>query len=128
MYGDLKSIIKEGLASARRKNALEPVTWLCVIVSLPCIYWAIRTTSNWLQIVLLSIAAVPVALFVTAYFYFMICDPDRLHSEEFQLKSRSLIAVDSKGGKLVINPIDLTVNPAPGRKELPESTDEDQGS
>jgi len=64
------------------------------------------------------IGFIPIALFCFAYIYFMITDPDRLHSEEFQLKSRSLSAVQSKGGALVINPIDLTVNPMPSRKEL----------
>jgi hypothetical protein len=120
-----KSVLKEGLASVRRKNAVEPAAWLCAIVSLPCFFWAIRTSSKPVQIALFVIGVVPIALFVGAYLYFMITDPDRLHSEEFQLKSRSLSAVEAKGGVLEINPVDLTVNPIPSRKRLLDGRGED---
>ena|ERR1700733_9320300 len=124
---DWKGILKEGLASVRRKNAIQPCAWFCALISVPCFYWSTVTADKTLRIVLVVIGLIPIALFCFAYIYFMITDPDRLHSEEFQLKSRSLAAVESKGGALVINPIDLTVNPLTSRKELTgghEDTDE----
>ena len=65
----------------------------------------------WLQRGLFLVGLVPVALFVFSYTYFMFKDPDRLHSEEFQLKRRSLSIVESKGGTVSILPVDLSTDP-----------------
>lgn len=73
----------------------------------------------WLQRGLFLVGLVPIALFVFSYIYFMFKDPDRLHSEDFQLKRRSLSIVESKGGTVPLLPLDLTTDPYATPKLLP---------
>lgn len=74
----------------------------------------------WLQRGLFSVGLVPVALFVFSYLYFLFTNPDRLHSEEFQLKRRSLSMVESKGGTVAILPVDLSTDPYETTHLLPK--------
>jgi hypothetical protein len=59
------------------------------------------------------------------YAFFMIFDRDRLQTEEFQIKSKSLAIIEEKGGAVEILPVALDVaNPYPvakrDRSELPD--------
>jgi hypothetical protein len=111
----------EAIKSARHKSAMQPALWLCLIVTTPALGFAIRSQGP-AQGVLFAFAAVPVLLFVGAYIYFMCTDPDRLHSEEYQLRDRALDIVERKGGDFAISPKDLVsmTNPYPEpRKALP---------
>lgn len=86
-----------------------------------CFLIAAFVKDLWLERGLFAIGLLPPILFAIAYLYFMLRDPDRLHSEEFQLKSRSLGTVESKGGTISILPVDLSTNPYPEPKRLPDS-------
>jgi undecaprenyl pyrophosphate phosphatase UppP len=118
-WDDLRILVKEGLATNRRTNAVQPIAWLCAIVTLPCFFLAYKTLDAWLKIFFSAVGCVPVGLFVMAYLFFMYNDTDRLHSEDFQLKSRSLGTVEAKRGSVEILPFEIgTTDPSPHRKRI----------
>jgi hypothetical protein len=107
----LKVLLREGLATVKHRTAVQPLLWLCGTVSLGCFIISAVVKDIWLQRGLFLVGLVPIALFAFSYIYFMFKDPDRLHSEEFQLKRRSLSIVESKGGTVSILPVDLSTDP-----------------
>ena len=114
----LKVLLKEGLASVKHGTVVQPLLWLCGTFSLGCFVIAILAKDGWIEHRLFIIGACPPLLALFSYVYFMFRDPDRLHSEEFQLKSRSLSTVESKGGTVPILPVELSTDPYPRTRKL----------
>ncbi len=115
----LRVLFKGGLASVRRTNAVQPIAWLCVVVTIPSFLFAFKTPDTFLRIFFAVVGCVPIGLFVRAYLFFMHNDRDRLHSEDFQLKSRSLSTVEAKGESVEILPVEIgTTEPVPDRKKI----------
>lgn len=61
------------------------------------------------------VAILPLLAGVGVYLYFAICDPNRLQSEEHNLKAQLVSLIEAKGGAVVVNPVDLEAmaNPFP---------------
>jgi len=106
LFDTLRILASEGFRTARHKSAVQPLLWLCLIVTLPCLFLAPKEDGA-ARIGLFAIGSVPVLLFVVAYCYFMIRDPDRLHSEDYQLRSRALDIVETKGGIIKVDPVNI---------------------
>jgi hypothetical protein len=120
----LKVLVREGLTSIKHRTVMQPLLWLCGTVTLGCFIISPMVKDIWLQRGIFLAGLVPIALFAGSYLYFMFTDPDRLHSEDFQLKRRSLSIVESKGGTVPLLPLDLTTDPyatskllTPGKQE-----------
>ncbi len=117
---DLRSLVTEASRTiGHRRNAVQPIAWMCLVISLPCFYLA-KDAEPSLRPWYLGLGCVPLALFAAAYLYFMFRDPDRLHSEEFQLRRVALSLVERKGVGVELNPVDLTSisNPYPEPKQI----------
>jgi hypothetical protein len=99
------------------KNALNPVLWVCGLISVPATL-AIGFTPNpsWVHIAL-AVAPVGVALF--SFLYFMVRDPDRLQSESFQLRKQALELIEEKGSLSVIDATTIEVISNPDLPALP---------
>lgn len=52
----------------------------------------------WLLVLLAVIATAPIFVTVAGVVYFMLTDPDKLQSEEYQIKARVLEYIEEKGG------------------------------
>jgi hypothetical protein len=79
----------------RVKSALNPILWLCAIISGPAaVGFSFKVDSPTYLIVM---AYLPVVTAICGYVYFMIYDPDKLQSEEYQLKKMSLEMIEQKG-------------------------------
>jgi hypothetical protein len=65
----------------RIKSALNPMLWLCGIISLPCFVcsYLFRGTEP-LASVLMYVGIAPVGATILGFFYFMIAAPDKLQS------------------------------------------------
>ncbi len=120
--------MREGLASIKHKTIVQPLLWLCGTFGLGCFVLAATVKDPWLEHGLFVVGIVPLALLAFAYIYFMFRDPDRLHSEEFQLKRRSLSMVETKGGEIAVLPVDLSTNPFPRTKLLRGETVDDDAA
>ena len=90
----------------RVSSALNPCLWLAGSVTLPAVGGAVYVGSGVVQIAMVLIAATPVALFAVAYLYFMVKDPNKLRSEDYELRKTALDMIQEKGGQL--SPSDAT--------------------
>lgn len=108
----------------RVRGALNPILWLCGLVAIPCIA-AISWSSNPPQIIShILYAVVGVALF--AFLYLLIFDRDRLHSEEYLIRSRTLDLIEEKGSRKAIDAATVRAISQTEFLELPENGDEGQ--
>ncbi|MEQ9210067.1 MAG: hypothetical protein RLN96_09550 [Pseudomonadales bacterium] len=102
------------------RSALNPILWLCGIVSVPALFAAatLNTPPTWLVV----LAFTPVIAAVAGFVFLLIFDRDKLQSEEYQIRKRSLELIEQKGdaAPLVIDPNKLDVvekpTPLPNRK------------
>ena len=76
------------------KSALNPILWLCGIVTIPAIITGFfyQQLPNWL--IVLACAPVAVALF--GFLFLLFFDRDKLQSEEYQLRKRTLELTQQK--------------------------------
>ena len=90
--------------SGYRKNALQAVVWACGVFSVPVIGTVFyRNTVDLLAVIALLIAAIPPLMLAIGFYYFMKNDPNRLHSEGFQLKRQALELIEEKGKDFAID-------------------------
>lgn len=77
------------------KSALNPVLWLCAIVSIPSLVISalLIETPVWLIFLILC----PVCAAIVGFLYLLLFDRDKLQSEEYQLKKRSMELIQDKG-------------------------------
>lgn len=77
------------------KSALNPMLWMCAIVSIPSLLISLvkDKTPDWLIFLIIG----PVVVTLLGFLYLLFFDRDKLQSEEYQLKKRSLELVQQKG-------------------------------
>ena len=92
------------------KSALNPILWLCALISVPTIAVNAWTTLPlWISIV----GCAPILMAMFGFMFLLFIDRDKLQSEDYQLKKRSLELVEQKGDStayVVLNDA-LTTNP-----------------
>ena len=109
----------------RIRSALNPMLWLCGIVSLPCFVFSIvllaflPTKLEKLAIILVLVGIAPIAVAIIGFFYFMIFAPHRLQSEEYQIRHEALELIKEKGSPIEISPSSLDAITNPVRPALP---------
>ena len=115
-----------GVAAQRLhvRSALNPILWLCAISMPLCLAGAIifrdvNPVRNWL----IAGALIPIGVACLCFVGFAIFRPEKLQSEDYQLKHEFLIISQEKAGRLVVDPavIDAIANPAPAVLPAPES-------
>ena len=99
---NIEEITKIGASRLERirvRNALNPMLWLSVavpIVILPAAWFFRDYSIVWL---LVTVACLPTVTAVTAYVILLFKSPDRLQSEEYQLRQRELRMIYRHGRK-----------------------------
>ena len=97
----LVSSLREAGGQLRIRNALNPILWLCGVVAVPCIAalcWS-KDAPVAISVVLYSVVAVA----LVGFLYLLFRDPDRLQSEEYLLRSRTLDLIEEKGSKKALD-------------------------
>jgi hypothetical protein len=116
---------RTAMARLRVKSALNPMLWLCGIVTPAGL---LASYASWGHEPLATIAAwlgvAPVAATIVGFLYFMIAGPQRLQSEEYQLRHEALELIREKGSSFEVKPssVDSIANPVihpPDREDLP---------
>lgn len=79
----------------RVSSAMSPMLWLSGIVTPSCLTYSLFATFPF-NIAGFALAAAPVIVAIMSYRYFKVNDPDRLHSEDFQIRSRALTMIEGK--------------------------------
>lgn len=94
------------------KSALNPILWLCGIISIPTIAANVFYTTLPLWISIIGCAPVLMAMF--GFMVLLFIDRDKLQSEDYQIKKISLEMSEQKGDRnprLVGQSEKLTTNP-----------------
>lgn len=119
------NVAARGHASTGRhvvQNAMTPALWLCGIVCPTCFGAAYGFRDQPFFCATFAIlGALPIVTACGLYIYFSVRDPDRLHSEDFRLRTRALEITESKGGRLIVDRVNLQeiANPYPSDRALP---------
>ncbi|QPK62709.1 hypothetical protein IVG45_17985 [Methylomonas sp. LL1] len=80
----------------RVKSALNPMLWLCAIVTIPGFSYLLfseKEVSLLVQVVIIS----PVFATIFGFLILLIFDRDKLQSEDYQIRKRTLELVQEKG-------------------------------
>ncbi|MCK5021726.1 MAG: hypothetical protein KAR54_00550 [Candidatus Pacebacteria bacterium] len=95
------------------RSALNPILWLCAIVTIPALSGVLffEATPNWLIILIF----VPVITAIIGFLFLLLFDRDKLQSEDYQIKKRSLEIIEQKGdaAPMLIEPGSLDIIPKP---------------
>lgn len=93
------------------KSALNPILWLCGIITTPTLLAGALypQLANW--IVVVGCAPVGVALF--GFLFLLFCDRDKLQSEDYQIRKRTIELSQQKGDlePIEVNPKAAIENP-----------------
>ena len=83
--------------TVRVRNVLNPVLWGCAVVTPVCGGLAYLLQGDpVLRYGFSATAIVPVLLLAVGYIYFMLRDPNRLHSEEYLARQQELLLLARK--------------------------------
>jgi hypothetical protein len=89
----LEEIVKTGLWRldvVRVRTAVNPLLWLVGLTMPFSVVAAVFVDSQPLKLTFLGFAGISIVSTLVAYFIFVFRDPDRLQSEEYQLRQREL--------------------------------------
>ena len=90
------------------RSALNPLLWFTAIMTPVCFVFAFLLRQDHLVLLILVAAGVlPMVLTSGVALYFAISKPERLQSEDYQLRSESLRIIREKGGRLKLDPASL---------------------
>ena len=96
---DLKSVIAhraiESGGRLRVQSALNPALWLCGIISVPSLMVAGYSANPPPWIIWLVIG--PVLVASAGFIFLLLVDRDKLQSEDYQLRKKSLELIEQKG-------------------------------
>src|SRR5437870_11765410 len=77
------------------RSALNPILWLCGIITIPSlvIYSLLPNPPVWL----IWLAFLPVVAAIVGFLFLLVFDRDKLQSENFQLRKMELEMIEEKG-------------------------------
>ena len=111
--------ISQALSKLRVKSALNPVLWLCGIV-LPLSMWLASTYGEGPPLWLLIMMFAPVGTAVVGFLFLLVVDREKLQSEDYQLRNRSLTMIAEKGYPIISESslVELVVNPDDRQRQI----------
>jgi len=80
-----KDILDQAKIGQSRSSVLNPLQWTLAILIAGIVSLLMAHGPNWLTIVLAALLSTTCAVFLCAFLYFMVKDPDALRSEPFYL-------------------------------------------
>jgi hypothetical protein len=89
----VEEIVKTGLSRldvVRVRSVVNPLLWLVGLTMPFSVLAAVLVDGQLLKLIFLGFSGVSIISTLIAYFIFMFRDPDRLQSEEYQLRQREL--------------------------------------
>lgn len=96
------------------RSALNPALWLCAISTPTCLFFAyvfrdVPEIRAWL----LAGGLLPIGIACIGFLGFAIFRPEKLQSEEYQIRHESLQLIQQKSGRLALAPtsIEAIANP-----------------
>jgi hypothetical protein len=124
MITRLSQLSQEAALRLRVSSALNPLLWLCGIVTPICLvagYFfddGLRTSIVWFGLS-------PIGLAGLCYVFLMIVEPDRLHSEDYQIRKKALELIEEKGTTIAIEATSVEAIANPSVRALSNKNDEE---
>src|SRR5688572_15256210 len=92
------------------RSALNPILWLCFIVTFPALV-AIPFGGPY-RTLLVVLAVAPVAVAIFGFLFLLFFDRDKLQSEDYQIRKRSLELIEQKGEHAIpATDVEVIANP-----------------
>lgn len=100
------------------KSALNPILWLCAIVTAPGLGYLIFSDKE-ISIILQIFIFSPVIAAILGFLFLLLFDRDKLQSEDYQIRKRTLELVQEKGDSfpVIARTLEAVTNPAANRIE-----------
>lgn len=117
-YGKFGNLAQIAAQKLHVKSALNPILWLCGIATPICFIFAyLFYDTKDIKYLLIGAGILPIVIACLAYVGFAIFNSDKLQSEDFQLRSKSLQLIERKSGKITLPPthLELITNPLSNR-------------
>ncbi len=95
MKNNIASKSIEAGGNLKVSSALNPILWLCAIVTIPALVVVSVVSQPPTWIILLIFTPVLAAIF--GFIFLLFFDRDKLQSEDYQIKKRSLEIIEQKG-------------------------------
>lgn len=116
----LSQISQNAAAKLHVRSALNPILWLCAITT-PIFFgfaYLFRSSES-IALLLIVVGLLPVIFACIGFGYFALTKPEKLQSEDYQIRHESLQLLQQKGRKTAIplNTIEAIANPS-GPKQL----------
>ncbi len=102
----------------RVKSALNPILWLCGIITIPCVS-AIAYINPPPPVWLVILAFIPVVSAAMGFLFLLVVDRDKLQSEDYQIRKQSLELIQEKGESLPISSTSIQAITNPIYDSLP---------
>ena len=105
------------------RSALNPILWLCGLVTVPSLVAAtiMNTVPTWL----VFLAFLPVVAVLLGFVFLLVVDRDKLQSESYQLRKQALELSEQKGDMRAIPSRTIEVISNPDYASLPAPKQED---
>ncbi|MEY2880989.1 MAG: hypothetical protein RLZZ15_3369 [Verrucomicrobiota bacterium] len=111
----------------KQTSALNPCLWLCGIMIPGCLV-AAHYAVGAIQVAVIVLTFLPVVLFGFGFIYLLVKAPDKLRSEDFEIRKQALELIEEKGGSISIlgTSVEAIANPdrSPSRHGKDDVTDE----
>lgn len=121
----LSEMSQSAVARLTVRSALNPLLWMSATIGVVCFGAAyLFKDDKVLQYLLVIVGVAPILLTCTIAAYFAFTKPEKLQSEDYQLRHQTLNIIKEKGGRVTVDRVALEeiANPAPN----PISSDDKQ--
>jgi hypothetical protein len=96
---------QSAVSRLRVRSALNPLLWLSAVMGCICFGTACWVRSDRLAFLCICIGALPSLVTCGIACYFAIVKPEKLQSEEFQLRQQAMLIMKEKGGRAKVDPV-----------------------
>ena len=104
MLRDLSHNAQQAAGRVVVRSALNPLLWLCAIVSIPCFVLAFFAEEDrGLMWAMFTVGGLPIVVACGLAVKFAISNPEKLQSEDFQLRQQSLQMLQGTNDRTVID-------------------------
>jgi hypothetical protein len=108
LFAKLSRFGQSAVSRLRVRSALNPLLWLSTVVGVMCF-----GAACWLRFdraamfAMIAIGAIPVLVTCGVACYFAALKPEKLQSEDYQLRQQAMMIIKEKGGRMKLDAISL---------------------
>jgi hypothetical protein len=112
----LSEMSQSAVARLVVRSALNPLLWMSVTIALVCFGAAfLFKDDKFVKYLLVLVGSAPIILTCAVAGYFALRKPEKLQSEDYQLRHQTLNIIKEKGGRVTVDSVALEeiANPTP---------------